>query len=77
MLSVVAGYLGIASLVLWPGPLALAVSTLALRDLRRRPHRSGWGRAFFGLAMGALGTFGLLTLALHDSGQPSVSPAPR
>jgi hypothetical protein len=65
--AIAAGYLGLFSLVILPAPIALIVSVIAIRDLRKsaaspRP-KHGMGRAVFGLVMGVLGT-GVLILAL-------------
>ncbi len=51
-LALVAGYLGLFSLILAPAPISVLVSWLALRDLERNPGRSGKARAYFGLGMG-------------------------
>jgi uncharacterized protein DUF4190 len=56
--SIVAGYLGLFSLICIPAPLALLVSLIAIWHLRKNPRLSGWGRAIFGLVMGLLGTIG-------------------
>src|SRR6267142_6428183 len=58
--SIVAGYLGLFSLICFPAPLALLVSIVAIVHLRKNPRLSGWGRAIFGLIMGTLGTIGLV-----------------
>jgi hypothetical protein len=54
--SIVAGYLGLFSLLCFPAPLALICGIVAVIHLRKNPRLSGWGRAFFGIVMGALGT---------------------
>ena len=59
--AIAAGYLGLFSLLCLPGPIAIFCSLMAIRELRRNPRLSGWGRAIFGLVMGILGT---LTLVL-------------
>jgi hypothetical protein len=66
--AIVAGYLGLLSVLLVPAPFALAVSIVAIRDIRKsrqdpRPRR-GMGRAVFGLVMGVLGTIGLLAMII-------------
>jgi GYF domain 2/Domain of unknown function (DUF4190) len=65
--AIAAGYLGLFSLVILPAPIALIVSIIAIRDLRKSassPHpKHGMGRAIFGLVMGILGTC-VLILAL-------------
>jgi hypothetical protein len=59
-LSIVAGYLGLGSIVCLPAPFALGVGIWAVIDLRKRPGMHGMGRAVFGIVMGAIGTIILL-----------------
>jgi hypothetical protein len=59
-LAIVAGYLGLFSLICFPAPLALVFGILAIWDIRKHPEKHGMGRAIFGLVMGALGTIGLI-----------------
>lgn len=59
-LAIVAGYLGLFSLICFPAPLALIFGILAIMDIRKHPEKHGMGRAIFGLVMGVLGTIGLL-----------------
>lgn len=59
-LAIVAGYLGLFSLICVPAPLALVFGILAIRDIRKHPQKHGMGRAIFGLVMGVLGTIGLV-----------------
>lgn len=58
--AIAAGYLGLFSLILFPAPISLAISLVAIRDIRRSKETSkpkhGMGRAIFGLVMGILGT---------------------
>ena len=58
--AIAAGYLGLFSFIIVPAPIALIVSVLAIRDIRKHrnsPHpKHGMGRAIFGLVMGLLGT---------------------
>lgn len=54
--AIAAGYLGLFSILCLPGPIAILCSLMAIRDLRRNPRLSGWGRAIFGMVMGTLGT---------------------
>jgi hypothetical protein len=56
VLAIIAGYLGLFSVLLIPAPVALLVGILALRDMRRNPTKHGMGRAIFGIVMGTLGT---------------------
>ncbi len=54
--AIAAGYLGLFSLLVLPAPVALIVSIVALRDIKKHPERHGKGRAIFGLIMGGIGT---------------------
>jgi hypothetical protein len=54
--AIAAGYLGLFSLLILPGPLALWAGIMAVRDLRRHPEKRGMGRAIFGIIMGGLAT---------------------
>jgi hypothetical protein len=61
MLCLVAGYMGIFSIVLCPfAPVALVLGILGLRDLRTHPEKNGKGRAITGITIGAVGTLCLL-----------------
>ena len=62
LLCVAAGYLGLFSIIIFPAPISVIVSVLALRDIKRRPHLAGKGRAIFGLAMGSLFSIPILLL---------------
>jgi hypothetical protein len=63
-LAIAAGYLGIFSLFLVPGPLALALGIFALRDLKEHPHKRGVGRAYTGIILGACATIVLAVVLL-------------
>lgn len=63
-LAIAAGYLGLFSLLLVPGPFAIWVSLLAFRDIKQNPQKHGAYRAWIGLVMGVLGTAGLLLVAI-------------
>jgi hypothetical protein len=58
--AIAAGYLGLFSLIVLPAPIALIISIIAIRDIRKSrtaAHpKHGMGRAIFGLIMGILGT---------------------
>jgi hypothetical protein len=54
VLAIVAGYLGLISVLCFPAPFALLFGILALRQLTRNPKLDGKGRAIFGIVMGAL-----------------------
>lgn len=54
--AIVAGYMGLFSVLLLPAPLALVFGVIAIRDIRRHPERRGMGRAVFGIVMGLICT---------------------
>lgn len=54
--AIVAGYLGLFSLLPIFGIIAIIVSLVAFRTLKRNPHLHGRGRAWFGLIMGIVTT---------------------
>lgn len=60
--AIAAGYLGLFSAICFPAPLAVVCGIMAIRDLRRNPRLSGWGRAIFGLVMGLIGSAGLVMM---------------
>lgn len=62
--AIAAGYLGIFSILLVFGPLAIGAGFLGLRELERKPHLHGKGRALFGIIAGSLATFVLVLLLL-------------
>lgn len=59
--ALVAGYLGLVSVLLIPAPFALLCGLMGVRDIRRNPTKDGMGRCVFGIVMGLL--FSLLMLA--------------
>lgn len=64
MWAIIAGYLGLFSLILVFAPGALVCGIVAVQDIRKsrgglRP-KHGMGRAIFGIVMGTLGTIGLI-----------------
>lgn len=65
--AIAAGYLGLFCLVLIPAPLAIIISLVAIRDIRkskRSTHpKHGMGRAIFGLVMGII-SGGMLAVLL-------------
>jgi hypothetical protein len=65
-LAIVAGYLGIFSLLIFPGPIALFVSVIALQQLKTKPEVAGAGRAWFGLIAGAVATVVLIIIILNS-----------
>lgn len=62
-LSIVAGYAGLCSILLFPAPVALGLGIAALAELKRRPEKYGRGRAIFAIIAGGLGSV-LLALVL-------------
>lgn len=60
--AIVAGYLGLFSVLLVFAPLALGAGIVALRDIRQHPTKLGVGRAWFGIVMGAIFTALLLVV---------------
>lgn len=62
--AIAAGYLGLISVLMIPGPLAILCAILAISDIRKNPDKHGMGRAIFGLVMGIGGTLGLAAFAV-------------
>ena len=58
--AIAAGYLGLFSVLLVPAPIAVIISLIAIRDLKKPPGQHGMGRAVFGLIAGILGTLALV-----------------
>lgn len=52
--AVTASYLGLLSVLLIFAPFAILTGLKALHDLKENPHKTGKGRAIFGLVMGAV-----------------------
>ncbi|HEY0871066.1 MAG TPA: hypothetical protein VGD55_11755, partial [Acidothermaceae bacterium] len=65
-LAIVAGYLGIFSLLVFPGPIAVFVSVIAIRQLGSKPDVAGRGRAWFGLIAGALASVILVSIIANS-----------
>ncbi len=55
-LAIVAGYLGLVSVIFIPAPFALVIGILAIIDIKKNPHKHGMGRAIFGTVMGLIFT---------------------
>jgi hypothetical protein len=68
-LAIVAGYLGLFSLILLPGPIAVVVSIVALKQLRTTPEVGGRGRAWFGLIAGSFASLILAITILNAAGK--------
>jgi len=66
--AIAAGYLGLFCLVLLPSPLAIIISIIAIRDIRKSKlsahPKHGMGRAIFGLVMGIISGVVLAILLL-------------
>ena len=67
--AIAAGYLGLFVLIIFPAPLALFVSIIAIRDIRKSRNtaklKHGMGRAIFGLVVGIVGTLILAVIVLN------------
>jgi hypothetical protein len=72
--AIAAGYLGLFSFFGgFLGPVAVIVSIVAIRDIKKHPDRHGMGRAIFGLIAGIIGTIILafvIVAIVADSGRP-------
>jgi hypothetical protein len=55
-LAIIAGYLGLFSVLCFPAPLALGMGIWAVVDLKKKPGMHGMGRAVFAIVMGGIGT---------------------
>ncbi len=62
--AIAAGYLGLLSWLILPGPVSLVVGFVALRDLAKRPHMRGKVRAWLGVIMGSIATTLMGVLAI-------------
>ena len=61
--ALVAGYLGIMSIIPVFAPFAIATGVMAIRDIQQYPEKKGLGRAWFGIIMGVIfGAIGLIIL---------------
>ncbi len=60
-LAVAAGYAGIFSIIVLPGPVALVLGILAIRDIKKT-GKYGMGRAVFGLMAGFAATAALVAM---------------
>jgi hypothetical protein len=63
-LAIAAGYMALFCVLLVPGPLALLLGILALRDIRDHPEKLGKGRAWFGIIMGAAATAIMIVIGI-------------
>ena len=53
-LAIIAGYLGLLSIIGCFAPLAIIFGILAIYDIRKHPEKHGMGRAIFGIVAGTL-----------------------
>jgi hypothetical protein len=53
-LAIIAGYLGLLSILGCFAPLAIIFGILAIYDIRKHPEKHGMGRAIFGIVAGTL-----------------------
>ena len=51
--AILAGYLGLFSVLILPAPFAILCGVLALKDIRQNPHKLGLVRAWFGIIAGS------------------------
>lgn len=68
--AVVAGYVGLFSVLMVPAPFAFILGIVALRDIKKNPTKTGRGRAIFGIIIGTVFTifFAVVILnALRDN----------
>jgi len=72
-LAIVAGYLGLFSLLPGFGLLAILFGVLALHDLRKHPEKFGSGRAIFAIVMGVLCTVFWIALAISYVGSRNLN----
>lgn len=55
-IALIAGYLGLFSILMVPAPFALALGIVGLVRLKSRPESKGHVRAILGIVLGSLGT---------------------
>ena len=53
-LAIIAGYVGLISVLCLPAPFALLLGILALQHLQKNPKLDGKGRAIFAIVMGTI-----------------------
>jgi hypothetical protein len=64
--AVVAGYVGLFSVLALPAPFAIITGIVALKDLKKNPTKSGHVRAWFAITIGSFFTV-LYTIAIIAS----------
>ena len=62
--AIIAGYLGLLSVLVIFAPFALLFGILGIWDINKNEHKHGMGRAVFGTVMGALFTVLLVFMLL-------------
>lgn len=62
--AIAAGYAGLFAVLVFPAPIALLLSIVAIRDIRKHPAKHGMGRAIFGLVMGALFSLAIVPIVI-------------
>ena len=65
--SIIAGYLGLISILLIPAPFALLFGFLGIRDIKNNDEKHGMGRAIFGIVMGAIFSILLLWVIINST----------
>lgn len=54
--AIIAGYLGLFSVLCVPAPFAILFGIIAVMDIKKNPKKHGMGRAIFGIVMGVVCT---------------------
>jgi len=65
--AILAGYLGLFSVLVLPAPFAILCGVLAIKDIRKNPHKLGLVRAWFGIIAGSIGLITLFVLIVAAS----------
>ncbi len=65
-IAIVAGYVGIFSILLFPAPFALTLGVWAFYDIKKHPGKLGMGRAVFSIVMGIIFSFLLALVYTTD-----------
>jgi hypothetical protein len=65
--AILAGYLGLVSVLVLPAPFAILCGVLAIKDIRKNPHKLGLVRAWFGIIAGSIGLIALFVLIVAAS----------
>jgi hypothetical protein len=62
--AIIAGYVALFSILMFPAPIAVILGVIALQDLKKKPTLKGKGRAWFAIIFGGLMTLFLLFLVV-------------